>query len=116
MLVGATPVAALALSSLILVPELSSPGTDTTPPTASTPTPVPAPASVVPPIDDQGGQVIGGTLTEDERAMLDLMSPEDRARYLLAKRIDDKAEMAALLSQLQSERHQTAMSVINNIR
>lgn len=116
MLVGAASVAPLALSSLLLVPDVSLPGTNTTPPTTSTPTPVPAPSSDVPPIDEQGGQVIGGTLTEDEQAMIALMSPEDRARYLLAKRIDDKAEMAVLLSQLQSERHETGMSVINNIR
>lgn len=62
------------------------------------------------------GQVIGGTLTNDERAMIQLMDPKDRARYLLQKRIQEKAEMAVLLSQLQSLRHQTAMSVINNIR
>lgn len=62
------------------------------------------------------GEVIGGTLTNDERAMIQLMDPKDRARYLLQKRIQEKAEMAVLLSQLQSLRHQTAMSVINNIR
>ncbi len=62
------------------------------------------------------GQVIGGTLTDDERTMIQLMEPKDRARYLLQKRIQEKAEMAVLLSQLQSLRHQTAMSVINNIR
>jgi hypothetical protein len=62
------------------------------------------------------GEVIGGTLTNDEKAMIQLMDPKDRARYLLQKRIQEKAEMAVLLSQLQSLRHQTAMSVINNIR
>lgn len=62
------------------------------------------------------GQVIGGTLTDDERAMIQMMDPKDRARFLLQKRIQEKAEMAVLLSQLQSLRHQTAMSVINNIR
>jgi hypothetical protein len=40
----------------------------------------------------------------------------DRADSLLQKRIDEKAQMAVLLSQLQSLRHQTAASVINNIR
>jgi hypothetical protein len=62
------------------------------------------------------GQVIGGTLTNDERSMIQLMDPKDRARYLLQKRIQEKAEMAVLLSRLQTIRHQTAMSVINNIR
>ncbi|WP_229070293.1 WD40 repeat domain-containing protein [Actinoplanes sp. DH11] len=62
------------------------------------------------------GEVIGGTLTDDERAMIQLMDAKDRARYLLQKRIQEKAEMAELLSQLQTIRHQTAMSVINNIR
>ncbi len=33
------------------------------------------------------GQVIGGTLTNDERAMIQLMDPKDRARYPLQKRI-----------------------------
>jgi tetratricopeptide (TPR) repeat protein len=49
-------------------------------------------------------------------ADLSLMSPKDRARYLLELRLNDKAEMDVLLRQLQSMRHQTAMSVINNIR
>ncbi|HZH03105.1 MAG TPA: hypothetical protein VEY30_04915 [Myxococcaceae bacterium] len=62
------------------------------------------------------GQVIGGTLTNDEKAMINLMDPKDRARYLLQKRVQEKAEMAVLLSQLQALRHQTAMSMINNIR
>ena len=62
------------------------------------------------------GTVIGGALTNNELAMIQLMDPKDRARYLLQKRISEKAEMAVLLSQLQSLRHQTAMSVINNIR
>jgi TIR domain len=59
---------------------------------------------------------IGGTLSPEEQAMIRLMEPEDQARYLLQKRMQEKAEKAALLSQLQSLRHQTAMSVINNIR
>ena len=56
------------------------------------------------------------TLTDDERQMIQLKDPKDRARYVLQKRIQEKAEMAVLLSQLQALRHQTAMSVINNIR
>ncbi|MEV4641128.1 hypothetical protein AB0J80_27680 [Actinoplanes sp. NPDC049548] len=62
------------------------------------------------------GQVIGGTLSDDERAMIRLMDPKDRARYLLRKRIQEKAEMAVLLSELQSLRHRTALAVIADIR
>jgi hypothetical protein len=51
-----------------------------------------------------------------ELDMIAQMDAKDRARYLLQKRIQEKAEMAVLLSQLQSLRHQTAMSIINNIR
>jgi hypothetical protein len=61
-------------------------------------------------------EVIGAGLTDDERAMIELMDPKDRARYLLQRRIQEKAETATLLSQIQSLRHQTAMSIINNIR
>jgi hypothetical protein len=57
-----------------------------------------------------------GPPTDDERRMLELMDPNDRARYLLQKRIQEKSEMSILLSQLQSLRHQTSISVINNIR
>lgn len=59
---------------------------------------------------------IGGILTDEEKAMVNLMEPKDRARYLLQKRIQEKAEMPVLISQLKSLRHQTAMSVISNIR
>ena len=62
------------------------------------------------------GQVIGGMPTDDERAMINLADPEDRARYLLQRRVQEKAEMAVLLSQLQALRHQTAMTLINDIR
>jgi hypothetical protein len=44
------------------------------------------------------------------------MDPADRARYLLQKRIAEKAETAALLADLQAKRHDTAKSVIDNIR
>jgi hypothetical protein len=67
-------------------------------------------------VSTRPGEVIGGTLTAAERAMIQLMGPQDRARYLLQKRSDEKTEMAVLLSQLQGLRHQAAMSVINNIR
>ncbi len=59
---------------------------------------------------------LGGSLSDEEMAMLVPMDPKDRARYLLQKRIQDKAEMRALLWQLESLRRQTAMSVISNIR
>lgn len=94
--------------------------------TVVTPPPViAAPPSDRAPADPRGdppqapespGSVIGGTLTDDERAMIQQMDPKDRARYLLQKRIDEKAETSVLLSQLQSVRHQQAMSVINDIR
>ncbi len=63
-----------------------------------------------------GPAAADGTLTGDEKALLSLMDPSDRARYLLQKRTQDQAETAVLLSQLQSLRHQTALSAINNIR
>ncbi len=63
-----------------------------------------------------GPAAAGETSSSDEKAMLALMSPSDRARYVLQERIQERAEMAALLSQLQSLRHDTAMSAIDNIR
>jgi len=63
-----------------------------------------------------GPAAAGETLSSDEKAMLALMSPSDRARYVLQERIQERAETAALLSQLQSLRHDTAMSAIDNIR
>jgi hypothetical protein len=63
-----------------------------------------------------GPAAAGETLSSDEKAMLALMSPSDRARYVLQERIQERAEMAALLSQLQSLRHETAISAIDNIR
>jgi hypothetical protein len=62
------------------------------------------------------GDVIGGTLTPEEKAMLAMMDPKDRARYLLQKKMQEKAEMAALCSNLQGLRHQCAMTTIGNIR
>jgi hypothetical protein len=62
------------------------------------------------------GQAVGGTLSAGEKAMLNAMSPADRARYALEHRMQSKAEMALLLPQLRSLRHQTEMSVINDIR
>jgi len=37
-------------------------------------------------------------------------------RYQDQQRLREKAEMAVLLSQVRNVRHQTALSVINNIR
>ncbi|MEU0394302.1 tetratricopeptide repeat protein [Streptomyces sp. NPDC006208] len=56
--------------------------------------------------------------SQDERVMADLssMSPKDRARYLLQLRLNEEDEMGVLLTQLQALRHQTAMSIIDNIR
>ena len=63
-----------------------------------------------------GPAAADGTLSNDEQAMLALMDPSDRARYVLQARIQEQAEMAALLTQLQSHRHEAALSVINNVR
>jgi len=62
------------------------------------------------------GDVIGGTLTPEEKAMLAYMDPKDRARYLLQKKMQEKAEMAALCSNLQGLRHSCAQQIIGNIR
>ena len=60
------------------------------------------------------GQVIRGILTNAENTTINLMHPKDRARHLLQKRIEEKAEMAVLLSRLQALRHETAASVVND--
>ena len=39
-----------------------------------------------------------------------------RARYLLQRKIEEQAELAAGLSQLQELRHQTATDIIDSIR
>lgn len=41
---------------------------------------------------------------------------EERAQRLLQKRVEEKGEMAVLLSSLQSLRHQTEVSSINEVR
>jgi hypothetical protein len=86
------------------LPENSGPNTQETAPNTSTPD------ETVPNAPESG------SLTDDERNMLQLMDPKDRARYLLQKRIQEKAEASVLLSQLQSLRHQTSISVISTIR
>ncbi|MGQ0573775.1 MAG: hypothetical protein ACT4RN_06170 [Pseudonocardia sp.] len=68
------------------------------------------------PTGDTIGDAIAGVLTPQVQAMLALMEPKDRARYLLQKKQQQRAEVTALLSQLQGLRHSTAMSVIRNIR
>jgi hypothetical protein len=55
-------------------------------------------------------------LSPEEQQLVSVMDPEDRARYLLQKRMADEARMAALLAEVLAERHETAMSVIDNIR
>ena len=55
-------------------------------------------------------------LSADEQAMIALMNPPDRARYLLQRQIQEKAELAARLSRLESLRHDAAKSLIDNIR
>ena len=41
---------------------------------------------------------------------------DDRARFLLQRKMEERAELARLVSQVQELRHQTALDVINNIR
>ena len=57
----------------------------------------------------------GSTLSPDEQAMLAQMDPKDRARYLLEKRLQEKATSDALSPQEQESRHAEAMQVINSI-
>jgi hypothetical protein len=47
-------------------------------------------------------------LSPEEQQLVSLMDPDDRARYIL--------QTAALVADVQAERHEAAMSVINNIR
>lgn len=56
------------------------------------------------------------SLTAEERALLAQMDPSDRARFVLQKRIQQNSERAALLSELAKLRHETAISIISNIR
>lgn len=55
-------------------------------------------------------------LTPEERALLAQLDSSDQKRFLLQQGIQEKAELAALLSDLARLRHETAMSIINNIR
>jgi hypothetical protein len=59
---------------------------------------------------------VGRSRHTEEQQMVSLMDPDDRARYILQKRMSDRAQMAALLADIQAKRHEAAMSVINNIR
>lgn len=62
------------------------------------------------------GDVAGTNMSNDERQMLAEMDPKDRNRYLLQKRMQEKAEIASLLSNLQKMRHDAAMAIISNMR
>ncbi|MBX7101594.1 MAG: hypothetical protein K1X89_28025 [Myxococcaceae bacterium] len=62
------------------------------------------------------GDVAGTNMSNDERAMLAEMDPKDRNRYILQKRMQEKAEIASLLSNLQKMRHDAAMAIISNMR
>lgn len=63
-----------------------------------------------------GGDPIGDMLTPEEQQMYMEMTPKEKQRFMLQKKMQDHAEMVALLSQIQAMRHQMAMQVINNIR
>jgi hypothetical protein len=55
-------------------------------------------------------------LSPEEAELVAHMDPDDRARYLLQRELAERAELAALLSQVQELRHRTALNTINNIR
>ena len=55
-------------------------------------------------------------LTDEERALLAQVDPSDQQRFELQERIQENAELAALLSELAKQRHETAKSIIDNIR
>ncbi|MEV6758471.1 hypothetical protein [Streptomyces sp. NPDC051214] len=74
----------------------------------------PAPTFDIPAVTP--GTVIGGTLPRWRKHLLRYMSPRRRARYLLRRRLKDEAATGILLEQLSALRHQTAMSIIDNIR
>jgi hypothetical protein len=62
------------------------------------------------------GDVVGGVMSPGERAMLGRMEPKDRARYLLQMKMQEKAELAALVVNLQALRNQNSMKIISNVR
>jgi hypothetical protein len=55
-------------------------------------------------------------LSPEEVQMAAYMDPDDRALFLLQRKMEERAELARLVSQVQELRHQTALDVINNIR
>ena len=59
---------------------------------------------------------IGAQLSPEEAAIAAQLDPDDRARFLLQKQVQQRAELAALVSQIAELRHQTAMDVVNSIR
>jgi hypothetical protein len=61
------------------------------------------------PVTDSG-------LSPEDAAFAAQADPDDRARFLLQKQMQQRAESAALVSQVAELRHQTAMEVINSIR
>ena len=59
---------------------------------------------------------VGSGLSPEEAALIAQLDPDDRARFLLQKQMQQRAEVATLVSQITELRHQTAMDVINSIR
>ena len=67
----------------------------------------------------EAGAAAAPALTPAEQVLLAQLQAEDpdaAHRFLLQKNLQERAELAALLSQVQQLRHETAMSVINSIR
>jgi hypothetical protein len=60
--------------------------------------------------------IVDSGLSPEESAVAAQLDPEDRARFLLQKRMQQQAEIASLLAQIQQLRHQTAMNTINAVR
>jgi hypothetical protein len=60
--------------------------------------------------------IVDSGLSPEEAAVAAQLDPDDRARFLLQKRLQQRAELASLVSQIAELRHQTAMDVINSIR
>jgi hypothetical protein len=67
----------------------------------------------------EAGTAAAPALTPAEQALaaqLQAEDPDAANRFLLQKELQERAELAGLLSQIQQLRHDTAMSVINSIR
>lgn len=123
---GSTPEGVLAKAAAPLQAELDGllgahaqvPTEPTTPGEPTTPTTPGEPQTpgTVPTTPGDFSALVGTDLSDDEKELLKTMEPKDQARYLLQKRMQEKSEIASLLSNLQSMRHQAAMSIIGNIR